>query len=271
MADKKAYRNRLHTYQKTFQAISERVAHSSMEDHKDFVYHITKNNEGRHLVSDLEIKRNLFGFIVAGGETVGLTLMLWTYCMGTNRESYYRLRDLIRSTFAEAKDISWTILKDMDYLNAVIRETYRYPIFGTIQRLRVVPTGGMSVDGHELPGGTVVAVAEYAALQSPDNFKDPGVFRPERFLETDPTKIDALSVSRPFSYGPRDCIGKNLAGIESRLAIAHMLWHFDLEIEPIENGGPNWAWDKEGDWKHITSVGSPSFPPLWVRLERAVR
>lgn len=271
MSDKHVYTNRLQAYGRTFKTINDRVAAGVKEDHKDFVYHILKNNENRHLLSEGEIQTNLAGFIVAGGETVGITLTLWAYCMGTNREAYYKLRNLIRGTFEKAEDIKWTALKDMEYLNAVIRETFRLPLFGTVQRLRVVPPGGMPVDGHELPGGTVVAMAEYAATHHPDNFKDPDVFRPERWLNTDPASMDALTLSRPFSYGPRDCIGKNLAGIEVRLAIAHILWNFDLDIEPIENGGRNWGWTKEGDWKHVRAVAGPIYHPLWVKLTKVVR
>lgn len=196
VADKSTYGSRLQTYGKTFKAINDRVSMGVKEDHKDFVYHILKNNENRHLLSETEIQLNLAGFIIAGGETVGLTLTLWAYCMGTHREEYYKLRDLIRGTFAKAEDIKWTALKDMPYLNAVLRESWRMPIFGTVQRLRVVPEPGMPIDGYELPGGTVVAVAEYAAMHSPDNFKDPYVFRPDRWLNTDAETMDNLGLSR---------------------------------------------------------------------------
>lgn len=37
---------------------------------------------------------------------------------------------------------------------------------------------------------------------------------------------------RPFSAGPRDCIGKNLAYAEMRVVVALLLWHFDLEALP---------------------------------------
>lgn len=195
VADKEVYNTRFQTYGKTIKTITDRLALGVKEDHKDFVYHILKNNENRHLLSNAEIQLNLTGFIIAGGETVGITLTLWAYCMGTNRQEYYKLRDLIRGTFAKAEDIKWTALKDMPYLNAVIREVFRTPLFGTVQRLRVIPPGGMPVDGHELPGGTVVAVAEYAAMHSPENFKDPYEFRPERWLNTDPETMDALGLS----------------------------------------------------------------------------
>lgn len=200
VADKSIYASRFQTYGRTIKAIVDRLALGVKEDHKDFVHHILKNNENRNLLSEDEIRLNLTGFIIAGGETVGLTLTLWAYCMGTHREEYFKLRDLIRGTFATAEDIRWTALKDMSYLDAVLRESWRMPIFSTVQRLRVIPPGGMPVDGHELPGGTVVAVAEYAAMHSPDNFKDPYVFRPDRWLNTNPETMDNLGLSREYPF-----------------------------------------------------------------------
>jgi cytochrome P450 len=35
--------------------------------------------------------------------------------------------------------------------------------------------------------------------------------------------------SQPFSYGPRNCIGRNLAYVEMKLIIARLVWTFDLE------------------------------------------
>lgn len=56
---------------------------------------------------------------------IGLNLTVWAYQMGTNRDAYHKLRDLIRGRFSDASDISWATLKDMKYLDAVIKETIR--------------------------------------------------------------------------------------------------------------------------------------------------
>lgn len=40
---------------------------------------------------------------------------------------------------------------------------------------------------------------------------------------------------QPFSFGPRNCLGKNLARAEMRLIMAKLLWRFDLEL--VQGGG----------------------------------
>jgi cytochrome P450 len=57
---------------------------------------------------------------------------------------------------------------------------------------------------------TFVQCSIFSAARSPINFKDPETFVPERFLpegaeEYSTDRRDALN---PFSFGPRNCVGK---------------------------------------------------------------
>lgn len=46
---------------------------------------------------------------------------------------------------------------------------------------------------------------------------------------------DNKSAFKPFSHGPRDCIGKNLAYAEMRLIVARFLFRFDYELCPEQS------------------------------------
>jgi cytochrome P450 len=98
----------------------------------------------------------------------------------------------------------------MEYLNACIRETLRLypPIASGLPRF--VPEGGAAISGEFLPGGTTVYVSHYPAYHSSLNFFEPDQFRPERWLvDADPKfSKDDETVFQPFSYGPRNCVGK---------------------------------------------------------------
>lgn len=77
---------------------------------------------------------------------------------------------------------------------------------------------------------------QLSAYHSPLNFHDPQSFRPERWLSEEyenpasPFHNDRRDVHKPFSFGRRDCIGRNLAFHEMRLILALLLWNFDLSL-----------------------------------------
>jgi cytochrome P450 len=84
----------------------------------------------------------------------------------------------------------------------------------------------------------VVHVSQWVTFRNPEHFLEPDSFCPERWLKsTHPlyeSKFanDNRDVFKPFSYGPRDCIGKNLAYAEMRLIVSHLLYRFDFEVLP---------------------------------------
>lgn len=87
-----------------------------------------------------------------------------------------------------------------------------------------------------------------AAFKSPKNFKDPQSFVPERWLPNTGYEDDRKDVFQPFSFGPRNCLGKKYVGLypwgkkktlanirslayhEMRIILANVLWNFDLEL-----------------------------------------
>ena len=99
-----------------------------------------------------------------------------------------------------------------------------------------------------------------AAYHSTQNFRDPSQFVPERFLGDEKYKDDQIAVLQPFSYGPRNCIGKNLAYFEMRLILARTIWNFDLELMPES---ANWADQKV----FVLWLKSP----LFVKMSLATR
>lgn len=103
---------------------------------------------------------------------------------------------------------------------------------------------------------------QLAAYHSPINFHDAEAFHPERWLPEEynnpssPFHNDRRDVFKPFSYGRRDCIGRNLAYLEMRLIIALLLWNFDIALD---DGMNNW---------HVQKIfGLWQKPALKVRLQ----
>ena len=83
-----------------------------------------------------------------------------------------------------------------------------------------------------MPTDTQVGIPQYAANRSSTNFADPELFIPERFLKEHEERYakDSKNVVQPFSMGPRNCIGQNLARLEMRLILAKLVWNFDMQL-----------------------------------------
>lgn len=76
---------------------------------------------------------------------------------------------------------------------------------------RSVPKGGAAVCGQHVPEGMSIGIHQYATYRNEANFKKPNEFHPERFLGDPEFENDDLEALQPFTVGPRNCVGKNLA------------------------------------------------------------
>jgi cytochrome P450 len=83
-----------------------------------------------------------------------------------------------------------------------------------------------------------ISTSQWAASYDSDNFAEPESFSPQRWLrQSHPLyerkfSNDNKDAFRPFSVGPRDCVGKPLAYAEMRLMAARFLYRFDFTAEP---------------------------------------
>ncbi|KAG9190207.1 averantin hydroxylase [Alternaria panax] len=204
----------------------------------DFFTHIVNNQEKEATrLSRDEMDSNAVAFLIAGSETTATILSGATYLLLRNPFVYAKLAASIRSHFSSAGEITIEEVNKLDYLIAVFQEALRYYPPVPTGFPRIVPAGGDHISGHYIPGGTSVYCSQHAMNHSERNYKDPELFVPERWLGEERYKDDNKSALNPFSFGPRNCLGKNLAYAEMRLILAKVLFAFDLELV-----------EKERDW-----------------------
>lgn len=60
---------------------------------------------------------------------------------------------------------------------------------------------------------TIVSTNPFAASMSAENFQDPWVFNPKRWMDAE--NNDILDASQPFSLGSRICLGQRYASSRS--------------------------------------------------------
>jgi len=194
--------------------------------------------------------------ISAGADTTSITISASLFYLLRNPGTLATLSREIRSTFPSLDAIrSGPALNSCVYLRACIDETLRLapPVPSHLPR-EVLP-GGLHVDGEFLPPGTVVGTAPWAIHHSATYFPDPFVFRPERWIPTDDEEsADSVSTARAafcaFSLGTRGCVGKGVAYLEASLALAHLLWMYDISLgEEGPSGGGSGGETIPDGWK----------------------
>ncbi|KAM7203149.1 Cytochrome P450 [Naviculisporaceae sp. PSN 640] len=231
-------------------------------DRKDFMsYLVHATDDSGKPLSHVQLAAHASDFVIAGSETTATAMTVITYYLGRNPEMLKRLREEVRSTFKNYEEIDGNSAAQLRYLHALCLEALRIFPPLPLGLPRVVPAGGDTVDGHWIPGGTIVSTNPLAASLNPENFADPWRFDPERWLALDGP--DVLEASQPFMIGPRVCLGRALAWLEMRTTLAKL--HFRYDVEVLDTG-VDWHRDAEMHllWKkpalrvRVTKAGIPS-------------
>ncbi|KAJ5257242.1 hypothetical protein N7478_013346 [Penicillium angulare] len=217
-------------YSSCMKRVDKRIDASHKAERPD-IWGLVMNQKEELQLSKAEMYANSQIFMLAGTETTATALSGLTYQLLMNPEKLETITKEIRETFQKDSDIGLIALGQMKYLNACIDEGLRiYPPV-PIGLPRLAPSGGMV---------TAVSVNHWATYRNPRNFQRPNEFLPERWLSSEFVS-DNKSAFQPFSFGPRNCLGKNLAYHEMRIILAKFLYNFDLTLTPESVG---WAEQK---------------------------
>lgn len=192
---------------------------------------VLKQKEGKGL-SRSEMDSNASLFMIAGTETTATLLSGLTYLLMANPACMQQLNSEIRTSFDSDDDMTMERLAALPYLNACIKEAFRYYPPVPISLPRRVPAEGSTVAGNFVPPGSIVGIPQRAMYTSETNFKRATEFLPQRWLGDAEFEADAKHCLQPFSVGNRDCVGKNMAYHEIRLVAAKLYFNFDLALCP---------------------------------------
>lgn len=119
----------------------------------------------------------------------------------------------------------------MEFTEYFIDEILRMwpPATGTLAR---VAKEDIKIGAFSIPKGTLVGSNILGLMHNPKYYNKPEIFNPYRWTQdTLHTKEPYAFV--PFSAGPRSCIGKYVAIMETKLIIIHFLNKFKLERTDI--------------------------------------
>ncbi|KAL2283049.1 hypothetical protein FJTKL_10163 [Diaporthe vaccinii] len=186
--------------------------------------------KGSREIQKHEMVSNAFLLMLGGSETSSTALSAATYFLTSHPEALSKLTHEVLSTFQTEEEINVNTVQNLPYMLAVLDETLRLnpPLPHTTPR--VVHKGGDTFCGYFLPEGTVVGIPQWAMYHSSQNFNIPDSFIPERWLGDPRFASDQREGRKPFGFGPRNCIGMNLAYTEMRIILARIIWNFEMRL-----------------------------------------
>ncbi|KAI0075130.1 high nitrogen upregulated cytochrome P450 monooxygenase 2 [Panus rudis PR-1116 ss-1] len=220
---------------------------------KDLFYYLN-NDDGAepqsppqsHVVSDGNLA------VVAGSDTTASILSNAFYFLLSHPEAYKKLQEEVDRYYPPGEDATSVLHHPkMTYLEAVINESLRLlpAVPSGSQRAAQPGTGGKAIGPYYLPEGTNARIHFYSVQRDPRNFAPhTESFWPERWLVAEgdlPAPKDFKhnpSAFTPFSFGPYNCVGKNLAMQEMRTVLCALIQQLDFKF--AEGYDPS-QWDRD--------------------------
>ncbi|KAF9510929.1 hypothetical protein BS47DRAFT_1471747 [Hydnum rufescens UP504] len=186
--------------------------------------------------------------LIAGSDTTSNSSCVITFYLALNLGAQHKLQAELDEALGpiilpESEKISranyelvvapYDVVKSLPYLEACIYEGLRIHSTSAIGLPREVPAGGLTVSGRYYKEGSILSVPSFTIHRDPDVWGlDADIYRPERWFERDKEKMQ--KAFNPFSWGPRACVGKNLATMELVVIIASIFKRYDIVLESPE-------------------------------------
>ncbi|KAI1422345.1 cytochrome P450 monooxygenase [Xylaria sp. FL1777] len=196
--------------------------------------------------------------INAGSDTTRVTMACTLFTLAQKPELANRLREALApyvNPFSEEILMDDQIM-DVDILNGVVQEALRMYPPSPSHPTRVTPPEGTTIGGRFIPGGTQLITPQYVIGRDERIFAQPNEFIPERWYSR-PELIKVQNATAPFSLGPMNCVGKQLAMANVRVTIALLVMRYNLKFAPSHND-PVVAFE-QGMHEHFSMQPGPLF------------
>ncbi|KAI9720695.1 MAG: hypothetical protein M1828_005575 [Chrysothrix sp. TS-e1954] len=184
--------------------------------------------------------------LIAGSDTTSNTsCALLFHCLNTKGVVEKLQRELDEAVPDGVEVPDYEMVRDLPYMDKVIKETLRIHSTSSLGLPRQIPAtspalsgqgsktgtpGSVTIAGHAFPPGTVLSVPAYTIHHSKEIWgPDADSFDPERW-DKDRLTERQKNAFIPFSYGPRACVGRNVAEMELALIVSTVFRRYEWEL-----------------------------------------
>ena len=163
-------------------------------------------------------------FVLAGHETSAAMLSWAVYELQKNQAAQAQvIAEADRAMPVPGAVPEKAAVMEMDFTLGALKEALR--LYSVVPIVTRVSGRDEKLGDTVVPRGTVVGVLIQGVHNDPENWEDPGSYRPERFTEGRKPKHFTFL---PFIDGPRNCLGQHLALVEGRVVLGRLLQRFDF-------------------------------------------
>ncbi|XP_037782766.1 uncharacterized protein LOC119579100 [Penaeus monodon] len=180
-------------------------------------------------ITNEDILEEVNTFMFAGHDTTTAAMNWFLYVMGTHREIQTRVQEELDEVF-QGSDRPPTMadLRELKYLELCMKESLR--VFPSVPAIIREIKEEIQINNYRIPAGTSIAIHVYRIHRDPEQFPNPEVFDPDRFLPENCNKRHPYAYI-PFSAGPRNCIGQKFAQLEMKVVLSSILRNFRVESD----------------------------------------
>ncbi|XP_071538539.1 cytochrome P450 4C1 [Panulirus ornatus] len=184
-------------------------------------------SEKERSLSDEDIREEVDTFMFEGHDTTAAAVNWSLYLLGHHPEIQARVHEELDSLFGDSnRPVSMDELRELKYTENCIKEALR--LFPSVPFLGRELKEDVILDNYRVPAGTAIIIAIYCLHRNPEQFPNPEIYDPDRFLPENALKRHPYAYI-PFSAGPRNCIGQKFAMMEEKILLSSILRSFRVE------------------------------------------
>ncbi|RIA81867.1 cytochrome P450 [Glomus cerebriforme] len=174
-----------------------------------------------------QLRDEMVNNFVAGHDTTALALSTSLYYLAKYPEMQERARAEVINILGDKPIIPTSEqLKEMKYINAIIKESLRIHPPSPVINLRK-PLKPIKVGSHVIPKDTLCIANIWQIHHHPKYWENPNQYDPDRFLNGEKRHPFAWI---PFSAGHRNCIGQNFSLMEQRVILSMFLLKYEWTL-----------------------------------------
>ncbi|CAA7053599.1 unnamed protein product [Microthlaspi erraticum] len=202
------------------------------EDFVDLLLRLEKEETvvGNDNLTKNHIKAILMNVLLAGIDTSAIS-MTWAMTeLARNPSVMKKVQSEIRNQLGNNKSmISIEDTDKLSYLKMVIKETWRlHPPAPLLVAKEVI--NEFEVNGYTIKPKSLLHVNVWAIGRDPDTWKDPEMFLPERFIDSNIDPKGQNFELLPFGAGRRMCPAVYMGTTMVEFGLANMLYNFDWKL-----------------------------------------